>query len=197
MSVFTWICQLVAVYVGRFVGRKTMLLWLWPCVLLALIGQCVSTGVIPEGGHNSHAAIAMVAMAWVYLGFFNASNPVAYSYPSEILTFSMRSKGLLVWNTVSQLFSAYATFVDPIGLNHIGYKYYIVYMPLVISQWILIYFFMKETKGHTLEDINRVFDGSSAEDLRGSPRSVEHGSDGDVSVKAGIPGPEDLPEYSK
>ena len=191
MSVFTWFCQLGAVYVGGFVGRKTILVWLWPCLLLGLIGQCVSSGVFANGGQaNTHAGIACVAMVWIFQGFYNATNPVVYTYPSEVLTYSMRSKGLLVWNTCNQLFNAYATFVDPIALDHIGYKYYIVYMPLVISQWILIKLFMKETKGYTLEDINRVFEGNSADDLMTSAGQAEHGSD-DVSVKGG----ESAPKY--
>ncbi len=66
-----------------------------------------------------------------------------------------------MWNTVTQLQTAYVTWVDSIALNAIGaciwlenieddvegvedveppyltgYKYYIVYMPLVILQWI-------------------------------------------------------------
>jgi hypothetical protein len=51
----------------------------------------------------------------------------------------MRSKGLLVWNTVTQLETAYVVFVDAVALDAIGFKYYIVYMPLVIIQWILVW----------------------------------------------------------
>lgn len=51
----------------------------------------------------------------------------------------MRSKGLLVWNTTKQLLSAYVTWVDAIALNAIGYKYYAVYMPLLVIQFFLAY----------------------------------------------------------
>lgn len=63
-----------------------------------------------------------------------------FSDPAEVQTYSMRSKGLLLWNTVSQLEGAYVTWVDAIALDSIGYKYYAVYMPLVIIQWFLVYF---------------------------------------------------------
>jgi hypothetical protein len=46
--------------------------------------------------------------------------------PAEIQTYALRGKGLLVWNTLSQLMGAYVTWVDAIALNAIGYKYYIV-----------------------------------------------------------------------
>jgi len=100
---------------------------------------------------------------------FVLADPVLYSYPAEVQTYSTRSKGLLVWNTCSQLFSIYTTYVDSIALDVIGkfnllsrtrirkrvlltlvssssslpftsgYKYYIVYMPLIVIQWCLAY----------------------------------------------------------
>ncbi|KAH7878439.1 putative hexose transport-related protein [Lentinula edodes] len=183
LSMFTWFCQIAAVYVGKYVGRRKILLFIWPTLLLSLVGLCVSSGVFANASENNNrAGVATVALVWIYLGFFNASNPVLYSYPAEVQTFSMRSKGLLVWNTVSQLMSAYVTWVDAIALDAIGYKYYIVYMPLVVIQWVLVYFCksslsinqnmwnyyltyrfidMVETKGYTLEEIATVFDGKN------------------------------------
>jgi SP family sugar:H+ symporter-like MFS transporter len=89
----------------------------------------------------------------------------------------MRSKGLLVWNTVNQIMGAYVTWVDAIALEAIGYKYYAVYMPLVIIQFFLCWRCksssipsstsltdadMVETKGYTLEEVALAFDGSSS-----------------------------------
>lgn len=42
LSIFTWLMQLTAVYVGRKVGRKTILLCVWPVILLALAALCAS-----------------------------------------------------------------------------------------------------------------------------------------------------------
>jgi len=140
LYVFTWFCQIAAVFLGKRVDKRTILLWVWPTLLLGLIGLCVSTGVFSNGGEvNNHAGVATVVLVWIYLGCFNFSNPILYSYPAEVQTFSMRSKGLLVWNTLSQFTGAYVVWVDAIALNAIGYKYYIVYMPLVIIQWILLW----------------------------------------------------------
>ncbi|OWZ38215.1 sugar transporter [Cryptococcus neoformans] len=158
LTIFTWFCQIGAVYTGRFVGRRKIILWVWPTLLLGLIGLCVSSGVFANSTEgNTKAGVATVVMVWIYLGCFNFSNPILYSYPAEVQTFSMRSKGLLVWNTVSQLEGAYVTWVDAIALDSIGYKYYVVYMPLVIIQWFLVYFYMVETKGYTLEEIALAF----------------------------------------
>ncbi|KAI0801952.1 general substrate transporter [Irpex lacteus] len=172
LTVFTWICQLAFVYIGRFVGRRKILLWLWPALLLSLVGLTVSSGVFANKDQgDTKAGVATVVMVWIYLGIFNCSrcfadghaDPILYSYPAEVQTFSMRSKGLLVWNTITQLEGAYVTWVDAVALDSIGWKYYHVYMPLIIIQWFLVYFFMVETHGYTLEEIANVFD--SKDDL--------------------------------
>lgn len=176
LNMFTWVTQIAGVFWGKYAGRRTIMLVLWPAVLFGLVGMCVSTVFAEKQEGTKSAAIACVAMVWFYLGTFNAANPVLWSYPSEVQTFSMRSKGLLVWNTVSQLFGGYTSWVDPVALSKIGWRYYIVYMPLIVIQWILMYFceltlscddnklipVMVETYGYTLEEIAIAFDGSTA-----------------------------------
>ena len=191
LNVFTWICQIAFVFVGKRFGRRPILLWIWPFMLVSMAGLCAASGVSATAiNGNNHAAVATVVLVWMFLGAFNCSNPVLYSYPAEVQTFSMRSKGLLAWNTVSQLTAAYAVFVDAIALDAIGecigldsvlirsgYKYYPVYMALIIIQWILMWRCecrgatsgtrltradMVETQGYTLEEIAQAFDGSSA-----------------------------------
>lgn len=92
------------------------------------------------------------------LSLLGLANLVRHADPAEVQTFAMRTKGLLVWNTISQCMGAYVTWVDAIALDKIGmplckpvyfrllidvipsgYKYYGVYMPLVAIQWALAY----------------------------------------------------------
>jgi SP family sugar:H+ symporter-like MFS transporter len=42
LNVLTWFSQIAAVYLGRKVGRKTILLWVWPMLLGCLVGLCAS-----------------------------------------------------------------------------------------------------------------------------------------------------------
>jgi len=182
LNVFTWFCQIAAVFTGKKVGRRVILLCVWPTLLAGLIGLCVTGGIFQNSGEaSSQAGVATVVFVWLYLGCFNFSNPILYSYPAEVQTYSMRSKGLLVWNSVTQFEGAYVVWVDAIALNAIGYKYYIVYMPLVIIQWILAYMYMVETKGYTLEEIAQAFDGSTAELLPSRHAELDYQLGRDVS----------------
>jgi hypothetical protein len=53
-----------------------------------------------------------------------------------------------------QLIFQYAT---PIGLENIGWKYFIVHVPWIVIEFLVIYFFLPETKGYALEEIAILF----------------------------------------
>lgn len=50
------------------------------------------------------------------------------------------------------------TYATPIALKNIGWRLYIVYMGWNIIQAGWIYVFFVETRGHTLEEMDAVFD---------------------------------------
>lgn len=50
------------------------------------------------------------------------------------------------------------TFVNPIALDSIGWKYYFVFVAVLIAYEITVYFAYPETRGHTLEDMAMIFD---------------------------------------
>lgn len=54
------------------------------------------------------------------------------------------------------------TFVNPIALENIGWKYYIVFLVIIVLYGITAYLTYPETRGHTLEQIAHIFDGDSA-----------------------------------
>jgi len=84
------------------------------------------------------------------------------AYTVEIWPYRYRSNGLaLVYIT------AYASlivnlFVNPIALERIGWKYYIIYCCLIAITLVGVYSMFPETRGHTLEEIARVFEGEGA-----------------------------------
>lgn len=55
-----------------------------------------------------------------------------------------------------------AAFVNPIGLENIGWRYYIVFCCFLVVFLATTYFYFPETRGHSLEEIAEVFDGPNA-----------------------------------
>ena len=56
--------------------------------------------------------------------------------------------------------------MNPIGLERIGWRYYIVFCCLLVAFLAITYFVFPETRGYSLEEIEVVFDGPGDEHER-------------------------------
>ena len=54
------------------------------------------------------------------------------------------------------------TFVNPIALESIGWKYYIVFLVIIVLYGVTAWLTYPETRGHTLEQIAHIFAGDEA-----------------------------------
>ncbi|RDW71805.1 hypothetical protein BP5796_07839 [Coleophoma crateriformis] len=125
-------------------------------LVTALSGSFATTG-------NSATGVATVAFLFTYFaGYDIALTPFLVAYPVEIFPFALRSRGLTVtWvSTIVAIF--FNTFVNPIALSAIGWKYYIVFVVVTVVFGITVYFFYPETRGYSLEQIAVIFDGDDA-----------------------------------
>lgn len=92
------------------------------------------------------------------------STPLQVAYPLELWPFQLRSRGMSALWIIMISALIFNVFVNPIALAAIGWKYYIVYVALLVSYGLVIFFFYPETKGRTLEEISVVF-GDAPEGL--------------------------------
>ena len=59
LSMFSWACQIAAVFIGKRVRKRTIILSIWPFLLLALVGLCASGGVYNNSDDlNNKAGVA-------------------------------------------------------------------------------------------------------------------------------------------
>jgi MFS family permease len=84
------------------------------------------------------------------------------AYCAEILPFNIRAKGLAINFALTASASVFNQYVNLIGLQNLAWKYYFVYIAILIIEVLCIYFLYVETKGPTLEEIARLFDGDDA-----------------------------------
>lgn len=96
------------------------------------------------------------------------------SYTVEILPYNIRAKGLTLCFCFTALSGVFNQYVNPIGLENLAWKYYFVYIAVLIIECLVIYFFFVETRGPTLEEIAILFDGENAHVATGLPE-VEKG----------------------
>lgn len=113
---------------------------------------------------NTAAGQAVLAAIFIYYAFYNiAMSPLLVSYTVEILPFRIRSKGLMVMQMCVNASLVFNQYVNPIALDGIGWKLYIVYTVWLGFEFIYLWFTVIETKGPngplSLEEIAAIFDG--------------------------------------
>jgi predicted MFS family arabinose efflux permease len=69
------------------------------------------------------------------------------AYCVEIVPFNIRAKGLAILYGCKATASIFNQYVNPIGLEHLGWKYYFVYIAILCCECVIIWFYFVETKG--------------------------------------------------
>ncbi|PSN75129.1 MFS transporter [Corynespora cassiicola Philippines] len=117
---------------------------------------------------------AVVFMIFLYYTFYNiAWSGLLVGYTVEILPFSIRAKGMCYMFAMVDVALFFNTYVNPIALEEIHWRYYIVYCVWLAAELVFVYFFYIETKNTPLEEIARHFDGDAA--LIGGHAATEKG----------------------
>ncbi|KAJ3718395.1 general substrate transporter [Lentinula raphanica] len=176
LTSFTVVMALLGVWLTKRIRRKTQIYISWTGVLLSNIGLIVSTALYTQTGHKS-AGLAAVFFVWIYNGsFFLSCGPIFFSYPAEVLHLSMRSKGMMIWTICGKVMSVFSSYVNPVAMTNIAWKWYFFYTAILVVTGILAHFVLVETKGRTLEEIGELFDGKMLQ-AHVDPTSYELGSD--------------------
>ncbi|KAG6918763.1 hypothetical protein DXG01_011954 [Tephrocybe rancida] len=112
------------------------------------------------GGNSSNVAQGNAGITFIFLFMVVFSfgwTSMQALYPAEVLSYQVRAKGLAFLGVWSQAATCINTFGLPVALEKIGWKVYLVFLFWDVFECIVIYFFVVETKGLTLEEIDDVF----------------------------------------
>ncbi|KAG7133769.1 Lactose permease like protein [Verticillium longisporum] len=144
-----------------------------PLFLIATAGMLCSYAIVmglSAGFANTKQrslGTAVIPFLFIYFGFYDmAYTPLPIAYTVEILPFDLRSKGMALFTSTSTLGNAFNQFVNPIALKSIAWRYYGVYIAILIFYFAFIYLMLPETKRLSAEEASRVFDF----DRKGRPR---------------------------
>ena len=106
----------------------------------------------------SDASIAMVTMIYLYVIIYSASwGPVPWVYVSEIFPNRLRAYGVGLAAATQWLFNFVITEITPNAVNHIGWKTFLMFGIFCLANGTFVTFFIKETKGRTLESMDVLF----------------------------------------
>ncbi|RMJ27438.1 Sugar and other transporter [Aspergillus sp. HF37] len=151
-------------------GRKISLIGgaVWMAGMMFIIGSVLTTHPPdPSVSGISQASIAMVAMIYLYVIGYSASwGPTPWVYLSEIFPTRLRSYGVGLGATTQWLFNFIITQITPRAVNNIGWRTFIMFGVFCIAGGTFVLFFLKETKGRSLEDMDLLFGAVTEEERR-------------------------------
>jgi len=140
-------------------GRRFLFLTSATGMLIFFTMQTVCTAEFVMHGNpaSAHAVIAFIFL--FYASYDIAFTPLIVSYPIEILPYPLRAKGFNLFTFVISLALIFNQYVNPIAMEHIAWKYYIVYCCWLAVEATFLYFYIVETKSRSLEETAALFDG--------------------------------------
>ncbi|KAK8070278.1 general substrate transporter [Apiospora phragmitis] len=147
----------------------------WPSTPLPALagGMCASflvwtiIGAIYEnsGETNMSAGYAQIPFVWFFGIFYDIGfSGLLIAYALEILPFKLRAKGMTIMNIVVQAILAIGNQTNLLAWNRLPnhWNFMLFYTLWDFVELVFVYFFYVETKGPTLEEIAKIFDGSDA-----------------------------------
>jgi len=161
------------------VGRKWSLIFgaAWMMVMMFIIGGVLNNHPPTNIDVVSPASIAMVVMIYLFVIGYSASwGPIPWVYVSEIFPSRLRSYGVALAATTQWLFSFAVTYLTPSAIYHIGWRIFLMFGIFCLANGVFVFFFVKETKGRTLEDMEIIFGNITEEQRHADVERVLHKS---------------------
>lgn len=166
INIWNWALALTSACFVERVGRRPLFRISTIGMLLVFTGWTIASARFSETEAKS-AGVAVMALIFVYEIFYcMAFSPLPVAYSVEVLPYSIRAKGMGVYVLATKCAVFVNQYVNPIGLDNIGWRYYIVYVAVLIVESFIAYGWFLETKGKALEEIAVIFDGESADVTR-------------------------------
>lgn len=144
------------------VGRRPLFIISSAGMLVFFTLQTVCSALFAQHG-NPASAHAVIAFIFIYYAFYDiAFSPLLISYTIEILPFSVRAKGHTMMSLTVSVAIIFNQYVNPIALDAIAWKYYIVYDVLLVFELLFVWLYIVETKGLSLEETAALFEDEDA-----------------------------------
>lgn len=186
LTSWTLVVAVAASWFTDKIGRKTL------CAV-SMLGQIVTLfllgGLTKLYGNSTDNGGIYGTLSMIFL--YNAAyaygiTPLTVLYPPEVLSFEIRAVGMSIYTLTTKLCGLFVAMVIPFGLDAIGYQFYFVNACFDILLILFVIFVWVETRGLTLEEVDRLFDGDKRDTVVEQIKE-EVGIDLDGDRKGAVP----------
>ncbi|KAK6380205.1 hypothetical protein LTS17_005394 [Exophiala oligosperma] len=108
----------------------------------------------------------------VIFGFGGVTNTFAACYAAEILPTSIRAVGVSAGFGIYMAFAVMLIQVTPLAIEHISWKFFLIFLICDCIYIVIFYLFYPETKDKTLEEIEAIFGDEVAVTLEEATKQV-------------------------
>jgi len=148
------------------VGRRPLFLTATTGMCLMFLAWTITAAQFEKTGNVKTSGYPQVAFVWLFGVFYSlAWSGLLVAYALEILPYKLRAKGLMIMNLTVQAALVLGNQTNPIAWAnvHPQYGFIAFYTVWIFIELAFVYFFYVETRGPTLEELCKIFDGENAE----------------------------------
>ncbi|KAF4918204.1 MFS glucose transporter mfs1 [Colletotrichum viniferum] len=119
--------------------------------------------LIDKVGRRPLLIRAGIAFIYIYdINFSYSFAPIGWVLPSEIFNLGNRSKAMAITTSATWMCNFVIGLVTPDMLEKIGYGTYFFFAAFALIAFVMTYFFVPETRGKSLEEMDLVFGDTAA-----------------------------------
>ncbi|KAK0742654.1 general substrate transporter [Schizothecium vesticola] len=172
-----------ALNVDRF-GRRPLFL-VSTCGMVISMACWTISGAMFENTNETNMVWGYIQFGFIWLfGIFYdiGFSGLLVAYALEVLPFHLRAKGMMIMNITVQAVLAIGNQTNKIAWERLPnhWNFMLFYTIWDTLQLVFVYFIYVETKGPTLEEVARIFDGDSAVakiDMRQVEKEIYHNTE--------------------
>ncbi|KAL0081492.1 general substrate transporter [Phycomyces blakesleeanus] len=164
VGVINFLMTIPTVLFLDMVGRKKMLMIASVGLSVSMIIVAIITGLYEDDWPN-HTAEGWVAVVFVYIFIANFAyswGPIGWVIPSEIFPLRARAKAMSISTSANWMCNFIMGMITPPMLAGIHYGTYVFLAVFCVLSFLFTWFFIPETKGLSLEEMDNIFGGEMA-----------------------------------
>ncbi|KAH8197442.1 hypothetical protein TruAng_008373 [Truncatella angustata] len=151
------VCSLASgLWMTQRFGSKTIMLTNTGLMSVCLGLLAIFDALGSDQGRGNGALVATFIFWWASCSCWMI---LEFTYPVEILRFSLRGKGTALAQLIGYAFQLTLNYTLTLALERIGWKFYAINAAWDAFIVICIWFLFVEIKGRTLEEMDAIFDG--------------------------------------
>lgn len=149
----------LGLYVVENFGRRRSLiaggLWMFMCFMVfASVGHFL----LNEGRETTTAGLVMIIFACLFIfGYAITWAPIVWALVGEIYPSRYRSKAMGIATSANWLWNFLIAFFTPYITSAIDFRYGYIFAACTFSGAVIVYFFVCESQGRTLEEIDTMY----------------------------------------